>query len=126
MAYTTVGLTPDGSSTYYLPRLVGLRRTQELIITNRALTADEALDWGLVTRVVPDDQLKVEAMAMARQLARGPQEALGMVKKLLLASLANGLEVQMELEGRAIAHASMSADGIEGVGAFVEKRKPCF
>jgi len=60
MAYTKAGLTPDGSSTYFLPRLVGLRRAQELALTNRVLSAREALEWGIVTRVVPDDRLRAE------------------------------------------------------------------
>lgn len=126
MAYTAAGLTPDGSSTYFLPRLAGMRRAQELIFTNRVLTANEALDWQLVTRVVPDDQLQIFAKSLAEQFACGPSDVHGTVKKLLLSSLANGLEVQMELEGRAIANSSMNANGIEGIRAFAEKRKPRF
>lgn len=126
MAYTAAGLTPDGSSTYYLPRLVGIRRAQELIFTNRKLTAHEALDWQLITKVVADDQLQAQAKAIAQQLASGPRDVHGTVKRLLLDSSANGLEVQMEIEGRAIANASMNPNGIEGIKAFSEKRKPCF
>lgn len=126
MAYTAAGLTPDGSSTYFLPRLTGMRRAQELIFTNRVLTAHEALDWQLVTQVVADDQLHMTANLIAEKLARGPRDVHGTVKKLLLSSLANGLEVQMELEGRAIAKSSMRADGTEGIKAFTEKRTPRF
>ncbi len=126
MAYTRAGLSPDGSSTYFLPRLVGLRRTQELMLTNRTLSAQEALDWGLVTRVVSDDILQKEALAVATQLAAGPGGAHSSIKRLLLGALRNGLEEQMELEGRDIASAAASRDGAEGIKAFVEKRRPRF
>ena len=75
IAYTRVGLTPDASSTYYLPRIIGLRRTMELALTNRTLTAREAEAIGLVTRVVPDDQLIAQAESMAHELAHGPTRA---------------------------------------------------
>ncbi|WP_422746393.1 enoyl-CoA hydratase/isomerase family protein [Mycobacterium sp. WMMD1722] len=123
MAYTRVGLTPDGSSSYYLPRLVGLRRAQELMLTNRTLSAAEALDWGLITEVVPDDALAGRAAQLAEQLAGGSRDSHGAVKTLLLASLKNGLEEQMELEGRTIARQADSADGHEGVDAFLAKRR---
>jgi 2-(1,2-epoxy-1,2-dihydrophenyl)acetyl-CoA isomerase len=82
MAYTAAGLSPDGSATYFLPRLIGLRRSQELMLTNRRLSASEALEWGLVSRVVPDADLLAEAEALARSLGQGPTRALGMVKTL--------------------------------------------
>lgn len=126
MAYTRAGLTPDGSSTYYVPRLVGLRKAQELMLTNRTLTAREACDWGLITRVCPDETLQQEALKIATELAAGSRHAQGVVKKLLLSTLRNGLEEQMELEGREIAHAATSADGVEGISAFVGKRKANF
>lgn len=126
MAYTGVGLSPDGSSTYYMPRLIGLRRTQELMLTNRILTAREAADWGLVTRIVADETLQAEAAAIATQLAAGPAGAHASIKRLLLTTLRSGLEEQMEIEGRLIAEAGMSADGMEGIRAFAEKRKPRF
>lgn len=125
-AYTRAGLSPDGSSTHYLPRLIGLRRTQELVFTNRTLTADEARDWGLVHRVVPDDTLLDEADALDRQLAAGPRGAHGAVKRLLLDTFRTGLEEQMELEGRAIVACAASPEGQEGVTAFLEKRTPAF
>jgi 2-(1,2-epoxy-1,2-dihydrophenyl)acetyl-CoA isomerase len=86
MAYTRAGLTPDGSSTYFLPRLIGTRRSLELMLTNRVLRAQEALDWGLVTKVVPDDDLMSEANALAKQLASGATNAYGVVKRLLIDS----------------------------------------
>ena len=126
MAYTGSGLTPDGSSSYYLPRLIGLRRTQELMLTNRRLSAQEALEWGLVTRVVADAELLSEATALAEKLAAGPTKAFGGVKKLLVDSFAHTLESQMELETRAIVEMSRCHDGREGIAAFIEKRKPDF
>ena len=126
MAYTAAGLSPDGSSTYYLPRLIGMRRTQELMFLNRRLSAQEALDWGLVSRVVSDADLASEARALALQLAAGPTRAFGTVKKLLVESFSGTLETQMELEARGIAAMAGTEDGREGVKAFLEKRKPEF
>src|SRR5215472_9413715 len=75
MAYSKIAATPDGSSTYYLPRLIGLRRAMELYFTNRVLSAREAESWGLVTRVVPDAELASAAHSLARELAQGPTKA---------------------------------------------------
>ncbi len=126
MAYTGVGLSPDGGSTYLLPRLIGLRRTQELMFTNRRLSAAQALDWGLVTSVVADDQLQAEALRMATIFANGSAGSNAAVKRLLLDTFHNGFEAQMELEGRAIAACAASDDGREGVAAFVDKRPARF
>ena len=126
MAYTRAGLTPDGSSTYFVSRLAGLRRAQELMLTNRMLSAQEALDWGLVTRVVPDDALQDEAMKLATELAAGPTCAFGKVKRLLLKSTGDSLESQMEAEAMAIADAARTADGQEGIAAFLAKRPAAF
>jgi 2-(1,2-epoxy-1,2-dihydrophenyl)acetyl-CoA isomerase len=84
MAYTGIGFAPDGGSTWVLPRLIGPRRASELMITNRVLPAEEALGWGLVSRVVEDERVREEARALARTLAAGPTQAYGAVKRLLL------------------------------------------
>jgi 2-(1,2-epoxy-1,2-dihydrophenyl)acetyl-CoA isomerase len=126
LSYSKVGLSPDGSSSYYLPRLIGLRRAQDLMFTNRVLSADEALDWGLINDVVPADQLLSEANKLADMFVIGSKNSNATIKKLLLQTFQNGLETQMEIEGRAIAENSRSADGREGVKAFVKKRKPQF
>ena len=126
MAYTKAGLSPDGSSSYFLPRLVGLRRAQELMLTNRTLTASEALEWGIVTQVVPHDELISSAREIALRLAAGSRGANAAVKKLLLTSFTNSLETQMELEGREISSRAISPDGREGIAAFTEKRSPKF
>jgi 2-(1,2-epoxy-1,2-dihydrophenyl)acetyl-CoA isomerase len=124
MAYTKSGLSPDGSSTWFLPRVVGLRRAQELTLTNRVLTAAEALDWGLITRVVDDADLATHVRDLSTELASGPTATFGTAKRLMRDSADQGLESQMELETRAIAAASLSTDGREGVSAFLEKRAP--
>ena len=125
-AYTAASLTPDGSSTYFLPRLVGTRRAMELMLTNRRLGATEALEWGLINRVVPDTELIDVASEVAATLAKGATLAFGRVKELLHASLSGTLETQMESESRAIADMSRTHDGAEGVAAFLEKRSPRF
>ncbi len=125
-AYTKIGLTPDGSSTYFLSRILGHRRTMEMFLTNRVLSSDEALDWGLVNQVVPDDQLRETVHALAVKLAKGPTRAHGGVKKLLHMALNDSMESQLERETRSIVQMSQTHDGHEGVKAFVEKRKPDF
>lgn len=125
-AYTAIGLTPDGSSTWFLPRLIGNRRTMELFLTNRTLSASEALDWGLVNQVVAQNQLDDTVNEMADKLASGPTLAHGGIKKLVQMSLNDTLESQMERETRSIVELSTSADGLDGVKAFVEKRRPDF
>jgi 2-(1,2-epoxy-1,2-dihydrophenyl)acetyl-CoA isomerase len=126
MAYTGVGLTPDGSSSWFLPRMVGLRRALELTFTNRVLTAGEALEWGLISQVVPDDDLLDTASALATKLAAGPAAALAAAKRLLHTSLEETLETHLAREAEAISAASGTSEGIEGIAAFVEKRTPVF
>jgi 2-(1,2-epoxy-1,2-dihydrophenyl)acetyl-CoA isomerase len=126
MAYTGVGLTPDGSSSWFLPRMVGLRRALELTFTNRVLSAAEALEWGLVTQVVPDDELHDAAAGLAAKLAAGPARALAAAKRLLHTSLEETLETHLAREAEAISAASGTPEGIEGVAAFNDKRKPDF
>lgn len=126
LAYTAIGLSPDGAATYTLPRLVGARRAQELMLLNRRLTADEALQWGLVTKVVADDQLMNEAIMITKKLAEGPTRAFGVVKSLLSSSEMNTPEQQMALEAHNLSALSASSDGQEGIRSFLEKRKPIF
>ncbi|MEM7019014.1 MAG: enoyl-CoA hydratase [Pseudomonadota bacterium] len=126
MAYTNAGLSPDGTSSYFLPRLIGLRRTQELMLTNRVLSAQEAQEWGVITQSVPDDQLMAEAEKLAKTFAKGPTRAYGAVKFLLSESYDNALETQTEWESRKISEMGRSEDGKAGIAAFLEKRKPEF
>lgn len=126
MAYTQVGLAPDGSSTYFLPRLVGYRRAMELMLTNRRLTAQEAYEWGIVNQVVPDDHLMKASLDLAERLASGATLAFGATKKLLHLSGSQALETQMEQETQAIASMARTADAKEGIQAFFDKRPPSF
>lgn len=126
MAYTRAGLSPDGGASYYLPRLVGIRRTQELMLTNRTLSAQEAADWGLVNEVVDGADLAARAGELATQIASGSSTSQSAVKKLLLSSFDNGLEVQLELEARLIGANADAPDGREGIDAFLTKRAPKF
>ena len=125
LAYTGVALTPDGSTSYFLPRAIGSKRAMELILTNRTLTAAEALSWGLVNQVVADSELLAAAMTLAGRLAAGPRGAFGKSKRLLAASL-GALEAQMVLESEAIARQATGPEGREGMLAFLEKRKPVY
>ena len=126
MAYTRAGLTPDGSSSYFLPRLIGITKTKELMLTNRTLSSQDASQWGLVTEVVPDDALVARTDELAEQMSATARASNGGVKALLLSTFSSGLEEQMELEGRVIAERAESADGREGVDAFLAKRKAEF
>jgi 2-(1,2-epoxy-1,2-dihydrophenyl)acetyl-CoA isomerase len=125
-AYTASGLTPDGSSTYYLAKHIGLLRAKEMMLFNRVLTADEAHEWGLVNKVVPADAVLAEAQAVARQLAAGPTKAFGGVKRLLDTAFSDGLETQLDRETRSIADMMHTHDGPAGIAAFLAKQKPVF
>jgi 2-(1,2-epoxy-1,2-dihydrophenyl)acetyl-CoA isomerase len=127
MAYTGIGLSPDGSSTFFLPRLVGPLKAKELMMRNAMLTAAEAEALGLVSRVVPDAELMGVARALAAELAAGPTRAYGAVKRLVAESFGNTLDTQLELETREIADlANRTADAHNAVAAFLAKRKPLF
>ena len=126
MAYTKAGLTPDGGSTWFLVRHLGLRRALDLTLTNPILDAARAAQLGIVNRVVPDDAVVGEATKLAAELAAGPTRVYGAAKRLLQGSVANTLETQLELESRTISEASGTADGQEGIAAFLEKRPPQF
>ena len=122
MAYSRIAASPDGSSSYFLPRLIGLRRALELHYTNRVLTAREALDWGLVNRVHPDAEFPDALAGLARELAAGPTLAFGRAKQLFHQSTQESLETQMELEAQAIAASGHTADFQAGVKAFAAKQ----
>jgi len=126
MAYTGIGATPDGSSTYFLPRLIGTRRAMELALTNRQLTAKEALDWGMINAVVPDTELPGELDKMAQRLSRGPTRAYGNTRRLIRESSNTSLATQLENEANSIVAMAATEDFKKGVTAFVEKRKPEF
>jgi len=124
-AYTGVGLTPDAGCTFLLPRAIGAKRAMELFLTNRVLNADEALMWGLINQVVDDERLADTAAALATRLAAGPVGAFGRVKRLLAESQP-GFEAQLARESRSISTQGATAEGREGIAAFLEKRAPQF
>ena len=126
MAYTRAGVTPDGTSTYFVARHIGVRRMLDLTLTNRTLSADEAEAWGLVNRVVPDDEVDATTAELAQALADGPAGALGHAKQIVYAGFDSPLEQAGEVEGVTIAAAMGTHDGQEGIAAFVEKRSPNF
>ena len=126
LAYTAAGLSPDGASTYLLPKVIGIKRAKEMMITNRRLTAAEALEWGLVNRVVGVDALPDETLELARSIAQGPTNAFGSVKSLVLSGFGGTLESQMALEVEEIIQNAKSKDGQEGIQAFLQKRQPRF
>ena len=126
MAYTRAGLSPDGSASYYLPRLIGVRRTQDLMLTNRKVPAVEAAQWGMVNYVAEDAEFSTRVDELATQIASGAKSSNAAVKKLLLATFDNTIEDQMDLEAKLIAANADGPDGREGIGAFLNKRAPVF
>lgn len=126
LAYTGLGLSPDCGASWFLPRLIGYRRTQEACLTNRRIGAEEAERIGLVTRTVATGTLADEADTVARQLASGPTLSLGATKRLLLDSANQSLETLLDAESRSISAQSRTADGREGIAAFSQRRAPQF
>ena len=124
-AYPAIGLTPDGGLSWTLPRAVGAARARHILLTDRVLDAAEALEWGLVATVVPDDEVSAHALELAQRLADGPTRALGRTKRLLRAE-DRGLSAQLDAEADAIAESAAGADGQEGIAAFRDRRSPRF
>ncbi len=125
-AYGTLGLTPDGGMSWILPRLVGLRKAQDIILTNRRIKAEEAAAIGMVTRLVDDAQLLEEGKASAALLAAAPVAASGAARALLLESFSSGFETQLKREVRAIGEAAGTSECREGLAAYFAKRSPDF
>lgn len=125
-AYTSSGLSIDGGGSFSLPRLVGFARAMEIMTFDRPISSAQALEWGLVTRVVPDDQVLSEARALLRTITQGALHSFSWSKKLLTDSFHNTLETQLELERQGISDCGAHPNGQEGIRAFVEKRKPSF
>ena len=125
-AFRRIGLVPDGGSTWLLPRLIGLARAKELSLLGEKLSAEKALDWGLVNRVYDDAALLDEAMTLAHELAHGPTVALGLIRGLYWDSPMNSYEEQLDAERRAQKEAGRAEDFTEGVSAFLQKRKAEF
>lgn len=126
MAYSGVGLSADGGSSWLLPRLVGRRRAAEIMLTDKVVSAEEAERIGLVTRTVPDEELNAETDELVAKLAAGPTGAHAATKRLLDSSWGNDAATQMDLETASIATLAAGPLGTEGIGAFLEKRRPDF
>jgi 2-(1,2-epoxy-1,2-dihydrophenyl)acetyl-CoA isomerase len=125
-AYTASGLTPDGSSTYYLAKHVGLLKAKELFLTNKMLSAIEAKEWGIVNEVTKAENLLDRAKELATQFAAGPTKAFGGVKRMLLSSFSAPIESQLDSETRHIVGTMDTHDGPHGLNAFLNKEKPSF
>ncbi|MEM7178089.1 MAG: enoyl-CoA hydratase-related protein [Pseudomonadota bacterium] len=125
-AFARIGLMPDAGGTYWLPRLVGPARAKGLCLLAEPLSADRAAEWGLIWEAVEDDQLETRTMEIATRLAEGPTKAYCATKRALAESIGNGLDDQLALEARLQGEAGRSRDYMEGVLAFLEKRKPAF
>jgi 2-(1,2-epoxy-1,2-dihydrophenyl)acetyl-CoA isomerase len=125
-AYRNLGLTPDGGLSHALPRLVGSKKAMEILLLGERFGAEEALRWGFVNRVVPEAALEGETAALAAALAAGPALATRNGKRLLRESLSQPLSVQLDAEAKSFAACAATADFVEGVRAFLDKRPPRF
>lgn len=125
-AFVKVGLVPDSGSTYFLPRLVGIAKATELAMLGDSIDAQEALRIGMVTKVVPADDLEKETRAFAERLAAGPTRAYALAKKALRFGAVQDLESALDYEADLQNQVALSADHLEGVKAFIEKREPKF
>ena len=123
---TRVGMAPDAGASVTLPQLVGMRKAMEIALTNPTLSAKEALEIGLITKVVPDAALLEEALALAGTLASGAPLALAATKRLLWSGLGGRVEAQLPEEARTVSELSGTADSREGLAAVIERRPPVF
>ena len=125
-AFIKIGLVPDCGGTFILPRLIGWKRAGELMMTGEIVTAERALEMGMINAVVPDEELLPRALAMAEKLAQAPTAAIGRIKELLEASATNDYGGQLELERETQIQSGLTKDFKEGVAAFIEKRPAKF
>jgi 2-(1,2-epoxy-1,2-dihydrophenyl)acetyl-CoA isomerase len=121
-----VGMAPDAGTTVTLTQVVGLRKAMELLLTNPTLDAAKALEYGLVNRIVPDEDLADEALGLARELAALPPLALSATKRLVWSGVGAGLDTQLPEEARTVSELSGTADAREGLAAVIEQREPRF
>ena len=125
-AFARIGLVPDSGGTWFLPRLVGSARARALALLAEPISAEQAVDWGMIWKVHDDAQLIGEAEKLVAQLARGPTVGLGLIKRALDQSESNALSAQLDLERDLQGEAGMTPDYAEGVRAFLEKRPAAF
>lgn len=124
--FTNIGLVPDAGSSYFLPRLAGRARALGAVLTGEAIDAERAERWGLIWQSVPDAELEQQTTELATTLAQRPTRALGMAKQLLARSEDNTLTDQLEREARTQVQAQETADFMEAIQAFMQKRSPEF
>ena len=125
-AFSKIGLIPDSAGTFFLPRLIGLQRASALMMLGDKVTAQQAMEYGMIYKVFPDESLMAEAEKMATLLATMPTRGIGYTKRLLNASLNHDLKEQLQMEEELQNAAAKTYDHKEGVKAFLEKRKPVF
>ncbi|MEM9138705.1 MAG: enoyl-CoA hydratase-related protein [Pseudomonadota bacterium] len=125
-AFARIGLIPDAGGTYWLPRLVGMSRALGMSLLADPIPAEKAAEWGLIWDVVDDEVLESHTAEIAGRLAKGPTKAYQLIKQALRASPANDLQTQLELEAKLQGTAGQSHDFVEGVTAFLQKRKPVY
>lgn len=125
-SYSAIGASPDGSGSYYLPRIVGTRRAMELALLGDKIDAETAYRLNLVNFLVAPEDLAAETDKLARRLASGPTQSYGCIKEQMYASHANSFEAQLAMEARNFGLCAGTNDWVEGVTAFAEKRKPSF
>lgn len=126
LAYTRIGTSPDGSSTYFLPKTIGIKKAMEMTLLADRYDANTAAGMGLINFVVPTDKLEEETATLAQRLASGPTHAYGNAKRLLYKSYETDFEAQLQAEAEMFADCAARNDFREGVMAFVEKRQPVF
>jgi 2-(1,2-epoxy-1,2-dihydrophenyl)acetyl-CoA isomerase len=125
-SFAKLGLIPDTSGTFFVPRLVGMQRATGMFFLAGKVPAAQAKEWGLIWDVVPKAELMTIVMAMATQLASQATRGFGLTKRALNASFANGLDAQLDVEAQAMHEAGKTADYEEGVRAFLGKRAPVY
>ena len=125
-AFSKIGLIPDSAGTFFLPRLIGIQKATALMMLGDKVSAQEAVDLGMIFKCFPAENFDDEVLKMATTLANMPTKALGLIKKLMNQSITNNLDQQLQLESDLQIEASSTNDYNEGVTAFVEKRKPVF
>jgi 2-(1,2-epoxy-1,2-dihydrophenyl)acetyl-CoA isomerase len=125
-AFAALGLSGDGGGTWHLPRLIGARRAAEAYLRNRPIEATEALQWGLINEIVPAEELRNRAEAVARELANGPTRGFARMRALLRDAWRNDLSAQLEAETEALRHTGDTADAARAINDFAEKRRPEF
>jgi 2-(1,2-epoxy-1,2-dihydrophenyl)acetyl-CoA isomerase len=125
-AFSKIGLVPDSGGTYYLPRLIGMQKATALMFLGDKVTAEEAVQMGMIYKAVADEELQEVALGVAQKLAKMPTKGIGLTKRLLNESLNNDLTSQLARENEMQTQAGQTHDYQEGVNAFLEKRKPVF